>query len=1020
VAIVWDKTVAEVSNRAANQNIFYDLNKAITFLQQTGESKVYLESAEANDIAVTIASPNFTNEVTNNLSYLVFKANPELIEIRETLRVIFLLIGIAGLFFSVILTYLLTIKMRSQITDLSNATKVVTDGDFNRRITVRTKDEIGSLGNAFNLMLDELQKNQKAKNEYADFISLINQNPSLTEISNAALKKIISTCNFVVGAFYSVDEGEISLISSYGLKKRDSSFEINEFYQRVISTKEQIEITSGDLLPVIPTGTVNLWIKHLLIIPIIYNNKVIAIVEFGSVEIPTSEAREYLSKIQEQLAIGLTNAKAVVQLEAFINELKKLNDEYQKQNIQIRKQNEALVELHKQLQQRAEELEMEKQKAEESTKLKSQFLASMSHELRTPMNSILGLTELILEKSQIAGKNKERLEVVLKSGRRLMMLINDILDLSKIEAGKMGIREEDILLEELIEEVVNTINPLTIEKGIGLEVIRNCNTRIIINTDRTRLIQVLINLMGNAVKFTEQGKVVLKVSQTNDNMLKFEVVDTGIGIDEEGQGIIFEEFRQVDGSTTRKYGGTGLGLAISKKIIDLLGGSISIKSKVGEGSNFYFTIPLRFGKEKKYIDSQKVNPEVLRRNRKNPILVIDDDPEIRYTIGQYLISKGYEVIFAEDGNIGIKLAKEKQPFAITLDVMLPNKDGWTVLKDLKEDPETKDIPVILVSIIGDKKIGYGLGAFEYFVKPISSEKLISAFNRLESLANKQIRKIVIVDDDEMEFEKFKREFSNEKLRIEFIQDSEYAFNKIAEVQPDLIILDLMMPKIDGVTLSYKLKSNPQTKHIPIIISTAKDLSDDEIKSLNNVVEDITVKSKGHPLDVLKVVRDRIKLQEEEVIKVKKNEEVSGIIEENIPEFTPEENESDKVYIGEVLIVDDDPDTLFTLNEMVQSVNCKTHLARNGIECLKILENIKPDLVLLDIMMPEMDGFQTLKNIRANSKFDDLVVFAVTAKAMAGDKEIILKHGFNDYIPKPVNSSIITVKIEQLLSKLRSA
>lgn len=1020
VAIVWDKTVAEVSNRAANQNIFYDLNRAVSFLQQPGESKVYLESAEANDIAVTIASPNFTNEITNNLSYLVFKANPELIEIRETLKVIFLLIGIAGLFFSVILTYLLTAKMRSQITDLSNATKVVIAGDFNRRITVQTKDEIGSLGNAFNLMLDELQKNQKAKSEYADFISLINQNPSLTEISNAALKKIISTCNFVVGALYSVDDGEISLINSYGLKKRDSSFETNEFYQRVISTKEQIEITSGDLLPVVPTGTVNLWIKHLLIIPIIYNNKVTAIVEFGSVENPTSEAREYLSKIQEQLAIGLTNAKAVVQLESFINELKKLNDEYQKQNVQIRKQNESLVELHKQLQQRAEELELEKQKAEESTKLKSQFLASMSHELRTPMNSILGLTELILEKSQIAGKNKERLEVVLKSGKRLMTLINDILDLSKIEAGKMDIRDEDILLEELIEEVVNTINPLTIEKGIGLEVVRNCNTRIIINTDRTRLIQVLINLMGNAVKFTEQGKIVLKVSQTNDSMLQFDVIDTGIGIDEEGQRIIFEEFRQVDGSTTRKYGGTGLGLAISKKIIDLLGGSISIRSKVGEGSDFYFTIPLKFGKEKKYIDSQKVNSEVLRRNRKNPILVIDDDPEIRYTIGQYLISKGYEVIFAEDGDIGIKLAKEKQPFAITLDVMLPNKDGWTVLKDLKEDPETKDIPVILVSILGDKKIGYGLGAFEYFVKPISSEKLISAFSRLESLANKQIRKIVIVDDDEMEFEKFKREFSNEKVRIEFIQDSEYAFNKIAEVQPDLIILDLMMPKIDGVTLSYRLKSNPQTKHIPIIISTAKDLTDDEIKSLNNVVEDITVKSKGHPLDVLKVVRDRIKQQEEEIFKFKNDEDNPEKTEETIPESAPEENESHKVYIGEVLIVDDDPDTLFTLNEMVQSVNCKTHLARNGIECLKMLENIKPDLVLLDIMMPEMDGFQTLKNIRANSKFDDLVVFAVTAKAMAGDKEIILKHGFNDYIPKPVNSSIITAKIEQFISKLRSA
>lgn len=1020
VAIIWDNAVAEVSNKKDNQDVFYDLNKAVNFLQKPGENKIFLESSETDDIAAAISSPLQTNEVSNNLSFLIFKTNPELNEIRDTLKIIFIIIGAAGLFLSIVLTFIFTNKMRSQLSDLSSATKVVSEGDFNKRIGVKTKDEIGKLGSAFNLMLDELQKNQKAKNEYAEFITLINQNPSLVEISNAALKKIINTCSFVVGAFYSVDEGEIRLISSYGLKKRDSSLETNEFYQRVISTKEQIEITSGDLLPVIPTGTVKLWIKHLLIIPIVYNNKVIAIIEFGSVENPSGESREYLSKIQEQLAIGLTNAKAVVQLESFINELKKLNDDYQKQNVQIRKQNETLVELHNQLQQRADELEEQKQKAEESTKLKSQFLASMSHELRTPMNSILGLTELIIEKAQLNGKNKERMEVVLKSGRRLMTLINDILDLSKIEAGKMEIRDEDILLEEMIEEVKNTISPLTIEKGLELSIVRDCNTRIIINTDRTRLTQVMINLLGNAVKFTERGVVKLRISQTENNMLKFDIIDSGIGIDEEAQKIIFEEFRQIDGSTTRKYGGTGLGLAICKKIIDLLGGTISVKSKPGEGSVFSFTTPLKFGQEKQTVDSQNVNIDALRRNRQNPILVIDDDSEIRYTIGQYLISKGYEVIFAEDGEIGLQLAKEKQPFAITLDVMLPHKDGWTVLKDLKEDPETKDIPVILVSIIGDKKIGYGLGAFEYFVKPISSEKLMSAFNRLEALANKQIQKIVIVDDDELEFEKFKREFKNEKIRIEYIQDSEFAFNKIAEVQPDLIILDLMMPKIDGVSLSYKLKSSALTKHIPIIISTAKDLTSEERTSLNNIVEDITVKSKGHPLDVLKVVRDRIKLQEDGLVITRRNEERADENKNLQDEIDTGNEESAKNYIGDVMIVDDDPDTLFTLNEMVQSVNCKTHLARNGIECLKMLETIKPDLVLLDIMMPEMDGFQTLKNIRANTKLEGLIVYAVTAKAMAGDKEVILKHGFNDYIPKPVNSSVITAKIEQLLSQIRSA
>jgi DNA-binding response OmpR family regulator len=326
---------------------------------------------------------------------------------------------------------------------------------------------------------------------------------------------------------------------------------------------------------------------------------------------------------------------------------------------------------------------------------------------------------------------------------------------------------------------------------------------MLINTDRGKVTQVLINLLGNAVKFTDEGSVMLRIS-TEDNLLNFEVVDTGIGIAEEDKKLIFEEFRQADGSTTRKYGGTGLGLAISKKISDLLGGSISVVSRINEGSTFTFSIPLKFVDTKVPELQSKIDVRTLIKNRKNPILVIDDDEEVRYTIGQYLLSKGYEVLFAEDGDKGLQMAIENQPFAITLDVMLPGKDGWSVLKELKGDLRTKDIPVILVSIIGDKNIGYELGAFEYFIKPISSEKLLSAFSKLENLANKPIQKIVVVDDDELEFEKFKEEFSSDDIRIEYIKESEYAFSKIAEVQPDLIIIDLMMSKIDGITLSYKL------------------------------------------------------------------------------------------------------------------------------------------------------------------------------------------------------------------------
>ncbi|RKY99481.1 MAG: hypothetical protein DRQ13_02195 [Ignavibacteriae bacterium] len=527
-----------------------------------------------------------------------------------------------------------------------------------------------------------------------------------------------------------------------------------------------------------------------------------------------------------------------------------------------------------------------------------------------------------------------------------------------------------------------------------------------------RVVQVLINLLDNATKFTEKGEVKFKILSSGDRLV-FDVIDTGIGISEEDQEVVCEEFRQADGSSSRKYGGTGLGLSISKKIADLLGGELSLISKMGYGSTFTFKIPLNYVSPDKKEISDRVDVSTLIKNRRHPILVIDDDKEVRYTIGQYILSWGYEVIFAEDGDKGIQMAIDQQPFAITLDIMMPNKDGWSVLKELKENEATKDIPVIVISIKGDEQVGYGLSAFEYFIKPISSDKLLSAFSHLESLADKRIQKIVIVDDDELEFEKFKSEFKDEKISIEYIKESEFAFNKIAEVQPDLIILDLMMPKVDGITLSHKLKSDIKTKHIPILISTAKDLSEDERNSLNNIVEDIAVKSKGHPLDVLKVVRDRIKQHEQrqEVISTDENIQEINITKNSV------EIEDTKELLGEVLIVDDDPDTLFTINELVKDCNCKTILAKNGVECLEVLKNSNPDLILLDIMMTEMDGFETIKNIRMNEKWKDLPVFAVTARAMTNDKDVILKHGFDDYIPKPVNSSLIASKINQILMRI---
>jgi CheY-like chemotaxis protein len=1018
IAVVDNGSVAEVSNETQNLNNLFSLNEIYKALSVKNNFDLITKSTESYDIIATIYKPSTEYFQANNIQFIIFTTLKEASDLRTSLKYILFIIGFAGVILSLILTIVFTDKIRKQITQLNNATKTTKEGNFQNKIAVQSKDELGQLAGAFNTMLDELRNNEKTKNEYSEFITLLNQNPSLAEISDSALRKIITTCGFTVGALFTFNEDEIKLTSSYGIGKDVPFINKTDIFDSVIKNREMVEISSesGYDLPVVSAGVLSLEIKNLLILPIVYNNKVVAIVELGSVNKPTIETKEYLSKIKDQLAIGLTNAMAYVQLANLVTELKELNEDYQKQNLQIRKQNETLIELHNKLKEKAVELEVQKEKAEEATKLKSHFLASMSHELRTPMNSILGLSELILEDKSLSPKNRERIEVVFKSGKRLMNLINDILDLSKIESGKMGIHNEDVLLEDLIKDVESSITPLLAQKNLTFNIVRNFNTNIIISTDKGKVVQVLINLLGNAVKFTESGFVELHVSKNEDRNLKFDVIDSGIGISEKDQKIIFEEFRQIDATTTRKYTGTGLGLAISKKIADLMHGSLKVKSELGRGSIFIFMVPLNIIMIKEPASTSKLNINTLIKNRLNPILIIDDEPEVRYTIGQYLTANGYEVTYANNGIEGIEKAKNLQPFAITLDVMMPGKDGWTVLKELKELNETKDIPVILISILGDKSLGYGLGAFEYFVKPLAQDKLIATFKKLEGLAKKKIEKIVIVDDDDMEFERFKQAFKNDGIRIEYIRDSELAFSKILEVQPDLIILDLIMPNIDGITLSYKLKSNKDTKHIPIIISTAKDLTTEEKNSLNDLVEEISLKSADNKMDVLHTVRERIRMQENsEPAEIRRTTD-TVISNNEIREEQPEYSEQIKPYQGVVLIVDDDPDSLYTISEIVDMCDCKTILATNGIECLQKLEYTIPDLILLDIMMPELDGFQTISRIRQNEKWAHIPVFAITAKAMLEDKQVILRHGFDDYVAKPVNSGVLAFKIERLFTK----
>jgi signal transduction histidine kinase/CheY-like chemotaxis protein/HAMP domain-containing protein len=1018
IALIWNGYPSDFSNQIVNQKYLYILSQAVDNLKNKSNFELYIQGTESKDILATIYKPS-SAESQENLYYLIFTTFAEAGELRGTLKSIFIIIGFVGIALSLIFTMVFTDKFRKQVTELSKATELTYAGKFDYKIDVKSKDEIGKLGVAFNKMLEELEKKEIAKNDYAEFITLINQNPTLKEISDVALKKILDTGDFLIGGLYSVDE-EINLISAYGLNADYIERpEIAEFFKKVLETKESLELYDEDALPVVSTGLIDIRIKYLLFLPIVYNNKPVALLELGSLTRPSEEIRDYLEKIKDQLAIGITNARALLQLEKFVLELKKLNEDYQKQNVQIKEQNETLLHLHRELKTQAEELEKQKQRAIELTDAKSKFLANMSHELRTPMNSILGLTELMLEKVDLEPRNKERLKVVLNSGKRLMTLINDILDLSKIEAGKVEIIHEDVLLEEIVEEISGSIALLANEKNIIYEVIRNIDTHTVISTDRGKVVQVLINLLGNAVKYTDTGKVILKVSVGNE-MLNFEVIDTGIGIAQEEIDLIFEEFRQLNNPRLRRRTGTGLGLAISKKLADILDGDLSVKSELNKGSTFTFSVP--FNQVELFLPQRRQNvvniPSVFK-NGKSLVLVVDPEKVLRNTITQYLLSMGYGVIFADDGVQGLQIAAKSNPYAIVIGINLKQTYSWDILKDLKQNSNTKSIPVILVAIIPDKNLGYALDIFDYLIKPISFENLSPILNKLTSPDKKKINKIVVVDNEDFEIQKHRNIKDFDEIEIEFVKESEEALAKIEETQPDLVIINLTIPGIDGLTLSHMLKLNSETKKIPVLISVERELSDDVKNYLTKVFDDVTLKSNQNNADVIKSLRDWLEIHEiakhSDVIKDKSA--LKPETRKNISHKS--ETVDNQNYDLDVLIVDDDSNTLFTLAEIVRSANCNPILANNGKECLEILETKVPDLILLDIIMPEMDGFKTIKQIKRNNKWSDIPVFAVTAKAMKDDNEIIIKHGFSDYIPKPFNPAFITYKIKSLITQLKT-
>jgi signal transduction histidine kinase/CheY-like chemotaxis protein len=473
---------------------------------------------------------------------------------------------------------------------------------------------------------------------------------------------------------------------------------------------------------------------------------------------------------------------------------------------------------------------------------KSQFLANMSHELRTPLNAIIGVTEMLQEDARDFKREDELepLDRVLRAARHLLALINDILDLSKIEAGKMDLHLESFPLPPLIEDVRKTIEPLAEKSGNALTV--SCPPDIgSIRADQTRLRQALLNLASNANKFTERGKVAIDIrrtAETGGEWITVAVADTGIGMTREQMGRLFQEFVQADASTTRRYGGTGLGLAISRRFCQMMGGDIAVESEVGRGSTFTIRLPAEVLAARP-IPISRPAPGAQASSPASPdVLVVDDDVTVREMAERYLAREGFSVVTADGGREGLRLARELHPSAVTLDVIMPDIDGWTVLAAIKGDPALADIPVILMTILDERNRGYSLGAADYMVKPVDRERLAAVLRGIVSPGG---RKVLVVDDDDFMRRGVAQGLEKDGWKVSEADNGRAGLARLAEGVPDVIVLDLMMPEMDGFEFLEELRHRDEWRDIPVVVVTAKDLTDEDHRRLNGEVERVLQK-----------------------------------------------------------------------------------------------------------------------------------------------------------------------------------
>jgi HAMP domain-containing protein/CheY-like chemotaxis protein/signal transduction histidine kinase len=964
---------------------------------------------------------------------------------------------------------LLAANLTTQVRAIAEVATAVTKGDLTRSIQVEARGEVAELKDNINTMIGNLRLTTERNTEQdwlktnlARFTNMLQGQRDLTLVGRMLLSELAALVGAHQGVIYKVDSDErrstLSLLSTYAHGIDATHPARLDFGQGLIgqcaSDARRILITNlPDNVVPISSGVFSALPKSAIVLPVQFEGQVKAVIELASAGDFTDLQLSFLDQLTTSIGIVLNSIEANMQTEGLLKQSQQLATELQTQQRELQQTNEQLEQKAQQLEERNVEVEGKNQEIEQArraleekatelaltSKYKSEFLANMSHELRTPLNSILILGQQLSDNpdGNLSGKQVEFAKTIHGAGTDLLNLISDILDLSKIESGTVSVDAEEIFINNLLEMMSRPFRHEAENRNLSYLVEIGDDVPRSVITDSKRLQQILKNLLSNAFKFTAEGGVTLRVTAATEgwssdhpslqhapSVIAFEVSDTGIGILPEKQRIIFEAFQQADASTSRKYGGTGLGLAISRELANLLGGEIQLRSTPGIGSTFTLFLPLTYVGASTALKSVPAPTNVVQlaeaaaawrgekvaeqmdddRDVIEPgdvvLLIIEDDAHYARVLVDLARDNGFKVLVASRGSDALDLAHEFKPAAISLDIFLPDMLGWTVLSHLKQSAATRHIPVQIISLDEDRQHGLARGAFAFMTKPTTAHSVGKAFSRLRNYAEPRRKRLLLVEDNEAERLSVTALLGDHDIDIASVGSGAEALVALRNDPIDCVVLDLTLPDMTGFEVLEKIRDDDDIVEVPVVVFTGRELSPEEDARLHSMARSVVVKGVESPERLL----DETALFLHRVVA-----DMPAAKQTMLEEL----HSSDEDLLGEaVLLVDDDARNIFALSSVLERRGMRVLTATTGSEAIEVLQN-EPGvaIVLMDIMMPGMDGYETMQVIRSDSKFRRLPILALTAKAMKGDREKCLEAGASDYLAKPVNT-------EQLLAALR--